>query len=89
LTGYSHNGILGPDILITVRERSTPDRIASQLRVDKVQAAVKAREDPDFLIIARTNAIRQVSFEESMVPVLSTQHSVLVFGEDRYAACGI
>jgi 2-methylisocitrate lyase-like PEP mutase family enzyme len=34
--------------------------------VDKVCAAAEAREDPDFLIIARTNAIRQVSFAEAM-----------------------
>jgi 2-methylisocitrate lyase-like PEP mutase family enzyme len=46
--------------------------MASRQKMDKVRAAVEAREDPDFLIIARTNAIRQVSFEESMVQVLST-----------------
>jgi 2-methylisocitrate lyase-like PEP mutase family enzyme len=40
--------------------------IPSEAMVDKVRAAVEAREDPDFLIIARTNAVRQVSFAEAV-----------------------
>ena len=34
--------------------------------VDKVRAAVEAREDADFLIIARTSAVRQASFAEAV-----------------------
>jgi len=40
--------------------------IPLEAMVDKVQAAAEAREDPDFLIIARTNAVRQVSFAEAV-----------------------
>jgi 2-methylisocitrate lyase-like PEP mutase family enzyme len=40
--------------------------IPTEAMVDKVRAAVEAREDPDFLIIARTNAIRQVSLAEAV-----------------------
>lgn len=34
--------------------------------VEKVQAAVEARRDPDFLIIARTNTIAEVNVEEAI-----------------------
>jgi 2-methylisocitrate lyase-like PEP mutase family enzyme len=40
--------------------------IPSEAMVDKVRAAVEARQDPDFLIIARTNAVRQASFAEAV-----------------------
>jgi methylisocitrate lyase len=40
--------------------------IPLEAMVDKVQAAAEAREDPDFLIIARMNAVRQVSFAEAV-----------------------
>jgi methylisocitrate lyase len=40
--------------------------IPTEAMVDKVRAAVKAREDPDFLIITHTNAVRQVSFAEAV-----------------------
>lgn len=40
--------------------------IPTDAMVDKVRAAVEAREDPDFLIIARTNAVRQVSLAEAV-----------------------
>jgi 2-methylisocitrate lyase-like PEP mutase family enzyme len=40
--------------------------IPLEAMVDKVQAAAEAREDPDFLIIARTNAVRQVSLAEAV-----------------------
>ncbi|HSF29430.1 MAG TPA: isocitrate lyase/PEP mutase family protein [Candidatus Tectomicrobia bacterium] len=40
--------------------------IPTEAMLDKVHAAVEAREDDDFLIIARTNAMRRVSFAEAM-----------------------
>ena len=40
--------------------------IPLEAMVEKVQAAVEAREDPDFLIIARTNTIGEVSLEEGI-----------------------
>jgi 2-methylisocitrate lyase-like PEP mutase family enzyme len=40
--------------------------IPSGAMVDKVRAAVEARQDPDFLIIACTNAVRQESFAEAV-----------------------
>jgi methylisocitrate lyase len=40
--------------------------IALEAMVEKVEAAVAARADPDFLIIARTNTIAEVSFEEGI-----------------------
>jgi methylisocitrate lyase len=40
--------------------------IPTEAMVDKVRAAVEARQDPDFLIVARTNAVRQVGFAEAV-----------------------
>ncbi|MHB8573810.1 MAG: isocitrate lyase/PEP mutase family protein [Dehalococcoidia bacterium] len=40
--------------------------VTLEAMVEKVQAAVEAREDPDFLIIARTNTIGEVSLEEGI-----------------------
>jgi methylisocitrate lyase len=40
--------------------------IPTEAMADKVRAAVEAREGPDFLIIARTNAIRQVGIAEAV-----------------------
>ena len=34
--------------------------------VDKVKAAVEAREDPDFIIIARTNALRNEGIQQAI-----------------------
>jgi len=40
--------------------------IPVEAMADKVRAAVDAREDPDFLIIARTNGVMQESFERAV-----------------------
>ena len=40
--------------------------IPLEAMVEKVQAAVEAREDPDFLVIARTNTIAEVDLEEGI-----------------------
>ena len=40
--------------------------ISCEAMVEKVQAAVAARADKDFLIIARTNTVKQVSLEEGI-----------------------
>jgi methylisocitrate lyase len=40
--------------------------IPLEAMVEKIRAAVEAREDPDFLIIARTNTIGEVNLEEGM-----------------------
>jgi 2-methylisocitrate lyase-like PEP mutase family enzyme len=40
--------------------------ISQEAMVEKVQVAVEARTDPDFLIIARTNTIGEVSLEEGI-----------------------
>ncbi|MGD9894773.1 MAG: oxaloacetate decarboxylase [Dehalococcoidia bacterium] len=40
--------------------------IALEAMVEKIQAAVDAREDPDFLIIARTNTIGEVNLAEGI-----------------------
>jgi methylisocitrate lyase len=46
--------------------RGVDHPIPLEAMVEKVQAAVEAREDPDFLIVARTNTIGEVSFEEGV-----------------------
>lgn len=40
--------------------------IPMEAMVDKIQAAVEARRDADFMIIARTNTVRQISLEEGI-----------------------
>ena len=40
--------------------------IPVEAMADKVRAAVEAREDPDFVIIARTNGVMQESFERAV-----------------------
>src|SRR5205807_4826568 len=46
--------------------RGVDHPISLEAMVEKVEAAVEARRDPDFLIIARTNTIGEVSFEEAV-----------------------
>jgi len=40
--------------------------VSEEAMVEKVQAAVAAREDPDFLVIARTNTVAEVNLEEGI-----------------------
>jgi methylisocitrate lyase len=40
--------------------------IPMEAMVDKIRAAVEARRDADFMIIARTNTVRQISLEEGI-----------------------
>ncbi|MGI8926123.1 MAG: isocitrate lyase/PEP mutase family protein [Tepidiformaceae bacterium] len=61
---------------IEIEDQLTPKRahhhrgidhpITLEAMVEKVQAAIEARTDPDFLIIARTNTIAEVSLEEGI-----------------------
>jgi methylisocitrate lyase len=47
-------------------QRGIDHPISLQAMVEKVQAAVEAREDPDFLLIARTNTIGEIDFAEGI-----------------------
>jgi len=40
--------------------------VPQELMVAKVQEAVRARRDPDFVIIARTNAVRQTGMDDAI-----------------------
>lgn len=44
----------------------TEHTISAELMVQKIKFAVEARRDPNFIIIARTDAIRTVGFEEGV-----------------------
>ena len=47
-------------------QRGIDHPISLEAMVEKVEAAVEAREDPDFLIIARTNTLAEINIQEAI-----------------------
>ena len=50
---------------VVLKWRTTSDQVA-KFMVEKVKAAVAERTDPDFIIVARTNARRLYGLDEAM-----------------------